>query len=156
MANWLEAALGLGDEAEPIAPPPRQPPEVKSFWVVVAQPTGAPGDLGETVVCHYIVTDGVLWLCDQHGKGGYKPHVLAAGEEPRRVASRLRREAWNGENGRTAFNRSIVPIGPLWRLLGPPRWIDLNVQFHEVVHDAFDLFWRRGPNVQTIFLALRH
>jgi hypothetical protein len=109
MANWLEAAFGLGDEAEPAAPPPapRQAPEVKSFWCVVAQPTGAPGDLGETVACHYIVTDGVLCLCDENGKGGDRPHVLAAGEEPRRVASRLRREAWQKEPGRSAFDRSM-------------------------------------------------
>jgi hypothetical protein len=103
MANWLESAFGLGDEAEPIAPAPRrQPPEVKSFVCVVAQPTGAPGDLGETVDCFYYVDDGVLWLCDEHGKAGEKSHVLAAGEEPRRVASRLRREAWEREQGKIA------------------------------------------------------
>jgi hypothetical protein len=109
MANWLEAAFGLGDEAEPAPrPTPRcQKPEVKYISVVVAQPTGAPGDLGETVDCHYVVTDGVLWLCDEHGKTGEKHHVLAAGEEPRRVASRLRRAAWQSEPGRSAFNRPL-------------------------------------------------
>jgi len=109
MANWLEAAFGIGDEAEPIAPPPkpREAPEVKSFVCVVAQPSGAPGDLGETVDCHYVVDDGVLWLCDEHGKTGEKSHVLAPGEEPRRVASRLRRAAWQSEPGRSAFNRPL-------------------------------------------------
>jgi hypothetical protein len=109
MANWLEAAFGLGDEAEPVAlpPTPRQAPEVVSFWCVVAQPSGAPGDLGETVVCFYYVDNGVLWLCDEKGKGGDKPHVLGSGEEPRRVASRLRREAWQSEEGRSAFNRPL-------------------------------------------------
>jgi hypothetical protein len=48
-----------------------------------------------------------LWLCDEHGKGDDKPHVLAAGDDPRRVASRLRREAWQSENGRSAFNRPL-------------------------------------------------
>ena len=113
MANWLEAAFGLGDEAEPVAPPPRQAPEVKSFVCVVAQPTGAPGDLGETVDCHYIVTDGELSLCDEHGKTSEtKPYRLAPGEEPRRVASRLRRAAWQSESGRTAFNRSLNQSAP--------------------------------------------
>ena len=50
MANWLEAAFGLGEEAEPIAPPkPRAAPAVHSFVCVVAQPSGAPGDLGGPV-----------------------------------------------------------------------------------------------------------
>jgi hypothetical protein len=115
MANWLEAAFGLGDDAEPAAlpPAPRQAPEVKSFVCVVAQPSGNPGDLGETVDCHYIVTDGVLWLCDEHGNGGDKSHVLAAGEEPRRVASRLRREEWQKEPGRSAFNNRRLNYQPL-------------------------------------------
>jgi len=107
MANWLEAAFGLADEAEPVAQPPREAPEVKSFWCVVAQPSGAPGDLGETVVCFYYVDNGVLWLCDEKGNGGDKPHVLAPGEEPRRVAGRLRREVWHREPGRSAFNRPL-------------------------------------------------
>jgi hypothetical protein len=123
MANWLEAAFGLGDEAEPIAPPRRQPPEIKSFWCVVAQPTGAPGDLGETVLCHYIVEGGALTLCDEQGKGlaatdehgraGNTSHVLAPGDDPRRVASRLRRAAWQSESGRSAFNRPLhyQPLG---------------------------------------------
>lgn len=107
MTNWLEAAFGLGEEAEPIAPrpKPRQAPEVQSFWCVVAQPRGAPGDLGETVACHYVVADGVLRLCDEHGKGNGRRHTLADHEEPRRIASRLRREAWQRE--RPAFDRAL-------------------------------------------------
>jgi hypothetical protein len=114
MANWLEAAFGLGEEAEPIALPPRQPPEVKSFWCVVAQPTGAPGDFGETTPCHYIVTDGVLSLCDEHGKTSEaKPYRLAVSENERAVASRLRRAAWQREEGLSAFNRPLRyrPLG---------------------------------------------
>lgn len=108
MANWLEAAFGLGDEAEPIAPPPRQAPEVKSFWCVVAQPTGAPGDFGETVDCHYIVDDGALMLCDEQGKtSDTKPYRLAADENERAVAGRLRRARWQSEEGHSAFNRPL-------------------------------------------------
>ena len=114
MANWLEQAFGLVDEAEPVAlPPPRQAPEIKSFCCVVRQPNGAPGDLGETVDCFYYVDDSVLWLCDEKGQGGDKRHVLAAGEEPKRVASRLRLEAWRREPGRSTFNRPLryQPLG---------------------------------------------
>jgi hypothetical protein len=92
----------------------RSAPEVQSFWCVVAQPSGAPGDLGETVPCHFYIDDGALWLCDEKGNGGdNKPHVLKRGEEPRRVASRLQREAWQRENGLTAFNRPLCyrPLG---------------------------------------------
>jgi hypothetical protein len=113
MTNWLEAAFGVGDVAEPIAPQPRQAPEIKSFVCVVAQPSGAPGDLGETVDCYYVVSDGVVRLCDERGNVDGKSQVLAAGEEPRRVASRLRRAAWQNESGRTAFDRPLHyrPLG---------------------------------------------
>ena len=114
MATWLEAAFGLGDEAEPIAPsPPRQPPEIKSFVCVVAQPTGAPGDLGQTVDCHYIVTDGVLTLCDEHGKG------LAATDEHGKTgntsasshrATNQRRVAGAGCGGHGGKARKAVPL----------------------------------------------
>ncbi|WP_262048462.1 hypothetical protein [Bradyrhizobium sp. Bra78] len=110
MTNWLEAAFGLRDEPEPAAQLPRQAPTVESFWCVVAQPSGAPGDLGETVVCRYIVTEGVLRLCDEHGKGGGRRHILAPGEEPRRIASRMRREVW--QRDRTDFDRPLHQGAP--------------------------------------------
>jgi hypothetical protein len=108
VANWLEAAFGVGEEAEPIAPSPRQAPEVKSFVCVVAQPSGTPDDLGETVDAWYFVEDGILMLCDEHGKASEaKPYRLAAGENERAVASRLRRAAWRSEEGRSTFNRLL-------------------------------------------------
>lgn len=112
MTNWLEAAFGLGEEAEPIAPTrtARQAPEIDGFWCVVRQPTGAAGDLGETVPCHYVVTDGTLRLCDEHGKVGDKRQVLAPDDEPRRVASRLRRAEW--QNERSPFDRPLHQAEP--------------------------------------------
>jgi hypothetical protein len=117
MANWLETAFGLGDEAEP-APQPAKPrrlaPEVKGFWCVVAQPSGAPGDLGETTPCNYFVEDGHLFLCDERGKAGDgKPYRLALGENERAVAGRLRRAAWHTESGRSDFNSRRLTYGPL-------------------------------------------
>jgi hypothetical protein len=114
MANWLETAFGLGDEAEPIEPSPLQAPEVKSFVCVVAQPSGAPGDLGETVDAWYIVEGGALMLCDKDGKtSDVKPYRLAAGENERAVAGRLRRAAWQREPGRSAFNDRRLNYGSL-------------------------------------------
>lgn len=94
--TWLEQAFGI--EPEPIAPAPkprRQAPVIESFWCVVRQPFGD-GDYGETIAAFYFVTDGKLWLCDEHGKTGddAKSYRLAPGESPRAVASRLRREGW--------------------------------------------------------------
>src|SRR5436190_11973614 len=113
MANWLEQAFGIGDEAESVAPPtkPRRvPPEVKGFICVVAQPSGAPGDLGETVDSWYFVEDGVVTLCDQQGKPLTKTDddqvshsaTLAPDDDPRTVAYRMRRRTWSAENEKSA------------------------------------------------------
>lgn len=116
MTSWLEEAFGFGVNAEPIAPPPkpRQAPEVKGFVCVVAQPSGAPGDLGKTVDGYYFVESGFVTLCDQHGKpvtksDGEVDHtaVLAPGDDPRAVAYRMRRRAWLAENEQSAFNGPI-------------------------------------------------
>jgi hypothetical protein len=115
MANWLEAAFGIPDAAEPIAPPkPRQKPEVKYISVVVAQPGGAPGDLGETVDAWYFVEHGDVTLCDAKGKPLSSDDdrvrfraTLADGDDPRAVAYRLRRRAWLAENPRSAFDQPL-------------------------------------------------
>jgi hypothetical protein len=107
MANWLESAFGLGDEAGPETPlrPRQAPPDVKSFVCVVRQPGGAPGDLGETVDAWYFVEHGRVTLCDAKGEGDGKPHTLADGDDPRRIASRLRRAIWQSE--RSPFSRPL-------------------------------------------------
>jgi hypothetical protein len=109
MANWLEAAFGLGDEAEPIAPPrrPRQKPEVKYISVVVAQPSGNPGDFGETVDAWWFQEFGMVTLCDSTGKPSDHSATLAPGDDPRAVAYRLGRRLWQKENERSAFNRPM-------------------------------------------------
>jgi hypothetical protein len=104
--GWLENAFGI--EPEPVAAPAtRQAPEIKSMYVAVRHQSDAPGDLGETVVAHYIVDDGVLTMCSEDGKPlDGQSHTLAPGENPRAVASRLRRQAWLRESG-SDFNRPI-------------------------------------------------
>lgn len=116
--DWsdLNAIFGLGDDAEPIAPPPkrRQKPEIESFVCVVAQPSGAPGDLGQTVDAWYRVEHGILTLCDAQGKAGdAKPYRIDPGENERAVASRLRRAAWQNEPGRSDFNSRRLNYQPL-------------------------------------------
>jgi len=111
--NWLEAAFGLADAEPAAAPakPSRQAPKVRSFWCGVRQPSG--GDLGETTACHYYVEGDTLTLCDQDGKSSGEPYRLAPGESERAAASRLKREAWTRESGRSAFNNRRLNYGPL-------------------------------------------
>ncbi|MCC8954109.1 hypothetical protein H8B02_11745 [Bradyrhizobium sp. Pear77] len=118
-ANWLETAFGLSGEAEPHAPPPPKPrrvkPEVKGFVCVVKQPTGAPGDLGETADAWYYVEHDTVFLCDERGSPLTKSDdsavslaaTLAPDDDPRAVAYRMRRRLWAAENDRSAFNRPI-------------------------------------------------
>jgi len=105
MANWLEAAFALADEPSPrtAAREARRSNRSGASW----RSERRARCLGETVVCFYYVDNGVLWLCDEKGNGGDKPHVLAPGEEPRRVAGRLRREVWHREPGVPLFNRPL-------------------------------------------------
>jgi hypothetical protein len=104
--GWIEQAFGL--EPEPVAAPAtRQAPEIKSIYVTVRQQSDAPGDLGETVVAHYIFDQGVVTLTDESGKPlDGKSHTLAPRENPRAVASRLRRREWLRESG-SDFNRPL-------------------------------------------------
>lgn len=118
MANWLEQAFGLVEPEAPAPTPRRGPPEVKGFICVVRQPSGAPGDLGETVDSWYFVEHGMVTLCDQQGKPITKSAdnhsdlsaVLTTGDDPRRIASRLRRAAWQGE--RSPFDRPLYQSTP--------------------------------------------
>jgi hypothetical protein len=51
-----------------------------------------------------------------------KPYTLAPGENPRAVASRLKREAWARESGRSEFNRPLR--------YGPSEALDLRDDRH--------------------------
>jgi hypothetical protein len=113
MVNWLESAFGIGDASEPVAavPQPREKPEIKSLVCVVRNP-GAPGDLGETVDAWYFIEHGTVTLCDAGGQpmtkadgDSYYSAPLAPDANPRTVAYRLRRTAWQSE--RSPFDRPL-------------------------------------------------
>lgn len=106
--SWLESAFGLGDSTEPIAPPkPRLVPDVKYISVVVAQPSGAPGDLGETVDAWYFVEYGTVTMCDAAGKPSDHSATLAPNDDPRTAAYRLGQRIWQKDNKRSAFDRPL-------------------------------------------------
>jgi hypothetical protein len=100
--GWLDALERRAREATGIAPvapaPARQPakpqpdPDIKSVWVQTSAPIGA-GDPGAAEPAFYFVSDGVLTLCDEHGKPERQTHQLKPDEDPRRIAGRLKKAA---------------------------------------------------------------
>ncbi|MEH2517790.1 hypothetical protein V1279_003363 [Bradyrhizobium sp. AZCC 1610] len=109
--GWLDALERRAREATGIAPiapvratPTRAKPEVKSIWVQTAAPIG-PGDPGAAEPAFYFVSDGVLDLCDEQGKPSGKSVALGSNDDPRRIAGRLKLEAWQKEQGTGNFNR---------------------------------------------------
>jgi hypothetical protein len=104
--DWLEAAFGLGDEPDAKAVAEQQftrvtkrkPVVVESVWIQTQRPSGAEGDAGSAEQGFYFVEGQMLHMCDQHGKPTGDGCKLETGENPRAVASRLTRKAWNAEN----------------------------------------------------------
>jgi hypothetical protein len=96
--DWLEAAFGFGDAAEPVPTPakPRPAPKVQACAVVVAHPAHE-GDLGEVIDCYYFVDDGTVVLCLPSGKATGEEQKLKLGDDPCAVAKRLRHRAWRQE-----------------------------------------------------------
>ena len=84
--------------------PVRQPaklqptPVIKTVWVQTAVPT-CPEDPGAAEPAFYFVSDGVLNLCDEQGRSSDKSVALGSEDDPRRIAGRLRLEAWRKEQG---------------------------------------------------------
>jgi hypothetical protein len=112
--GWLDALERRAREATGIAPvapvratqtPTRAKPEVQSVWVQTAAPRG-PGDPGAAEPAFYFVSDGVLNLCDEQGRPSGKSVALGSGDDPRRIAGRLKLEAWQKEQG-GGFNRRL-------------------------------------------------
>jgi hypothetical protein len=111
--DWLEAAFGFGDQAEPAkphrAPKPEEPPKIHSCVAVLRQP-GFEGDLGEAVDCYWFVDSGTVVLCTSTGKRTGEEKHLAPGDDPRSVAKRLKRDALRREQNTErvrGFNRPL-------------------------------------------------
>lgn len=110
--DWLDELLSGQEaipQAEPIARP--APRVVHTVWVQTRGPRN--GDQGGTEAGHYFVTGDTVTMCDEAGEPTGKTHLLAAGENPRQIAGRLRRNAWLAEQGESDFNRPLnySPIG---------------------------------------------
>jgi hypothetical protein len=113
--GWLDALERRAREAVGVVPaapaPARQPakpqpaPAIKSVWVQTSAPIG-PGDPGAAEPAFYFVSDGVLNLCDEQGKPSGKSVAVGSGDDPRRIAGRLKLEAWQKEQG-GGFNRRL-------------------------------------------------
>jgi hypothetical protein len=79
--------------------------KVFCVWVQTRAPSG--GDQGGCEAAYYSVADGVLTMRDEDGKPTGQTHRLEPGEDPRKVASRLRLRAWRKESGESDFNRVL-------------------------------------------------
>lgn len=104
--DWLEAAFSFGDEPDAKAVAEQQFAKVtkrksvtvESVWIQTRRPSGADGDMGSAEQGFFFVDGRTLHMCDPNGKvigDGYK---LETSENPRAVASRLTRKAWDAEN----------------------------------------------------------
>jgi hypothetical protein len=81
-------------------------PEIKMVWIQTRAPSN--GDPGGCEAGYYCVADGVLTMRDEDGKPTGQTHRLEPGEDPRRIASRLRLRAWRKEAGASSdFNRPL-------------------------------------------------
>ncbi len=66
--------------------------DLKTVWVTTRSPVDDE-DPGACEMGHYAVVDGVLILCDKHGRPG-KSYPLGPEDDAHKVAGRLTREAW--------------------------------------------------------------
>jgi hypothetical protein len=81
-------------------------PEIKSVWVQTAAPR-SPDDPGAAEQGFYFVKDDLLMMCTESGKPTGKPYRLEEGDDPHRIAGRLRLEAWRKESNVSDFNRPL-------------------------------------------------
>jgi hypothetical protein len=87
-------------------------PEIKTVWVQTVAPR-LPEYPGAAEQGFYFVTDGLLTMCTESGKPIGKPYSLEEGDDPHRIAGRLRFQAWSKDKEGSDFNRRIVyrPFG---------------------------------------------
>ncbi len=112
--SWLDTFLERGKEAQrqpaelPVPKPvkPRSKPEIKCAWFQTRPPHGDQ-DCGEVEAVCYSVADGVLTVCDEHGRPIGTVHHLRDGEDPKATAVRLARASWIKSAGTSDFNRPL-------------------------------------------------
>jgi hypothetical protein len=72
-------------------------------------------DMGAVEPVFYIVVDDMVKLCDEHGRLTGKNCKLEPGDDAKRVASRLGRQAWSARGGESDFNRQLPVHDTGWR-----------------------------------------
>jgi hypothetical protein len=87
--------------------------DVKSAIVFVRNPSGAPGDLGESDFVFYVIKGDTLIMTDRagrprrHNNGEIWSEKLAPDSNPATIARRLFRAARREEDPSVDFNRPI-------------------------------------------------
>jgi hypothetical protein len=80
--------------------------EIKGCWVTVAPPSG--GNHGSVTEAWWYVTEaGEVCLCSESGVASGPKEKLTVGGSDRAVASRLRRQSYDAENGTSDFHRVL-------------------------------------------------
>ena len=92
--------------SRPIAPAIQRPrPKLEVVWIQTARARDE--DPGCVEPGFYTVEDGVVIMRDENGKATGAKQVLAEGDNPRAIAGRLRRVAWQKAMGERNFNRPL-------------------------------------------------
>jgi len=104
-------ATGIAVHAPRVQAParPRVKADIKTVPVQTAAPFG--GSPGAVTVGYYSVQDEVVVMLDQDGSPTGKRHPLSAGEDPRQVAYRLTREAWQAKAPDFSRGLNYQPLG---------------------------------------------
>jgi hypothetical protein len=94
-------------EAAP-RPIARPPPKLERVWIQTAAPQPETGFPGTVEIGYFTVENGVLTMRAETGKATGAKQALAEGDNPRVIAGRLRRVAWQKASmGERNFNRRI-------------------------------------------------
>jgi hypothetical protein len=90
--------------------------EIFYITVVVANPSGEPGDHGMIHESHYFVEDNVVRLCDERGTPTGEKQRLEKGDDPKTVAKRLALRMYNATAPTSDFNRPLTGASYQWRV----------------------------------------
>jgi hypothetical protein len=110
LSDWLSETEAAAAKPVPVAPvtaAPRTPkpePEIKEVWFQIRPCHN--GDLGMIEPAFYSVSDGVLTMHDAKGTPGKQFH-LGPNDDPKKIAGRLGREAWQTGAPTSDFNREL-------------------------------------------------
>jgi hypothetical protein len=115
--SWIDKLETHGKKARKRKQPevPADPPPVVHEIIVSVRPSNSEtGFPGEAAIGWYTVVEGLLTMCDEHGRAGEKPEteLLTPGANAYVVAARLTKKRW-AQSRENNFNDPLN-YGPLY------------------------------------------